>query len=66
MTKRHFETFAREMRREFEVSKNEDTKAGLAVATDIFARLAQAENPRFDRARFFQACGFIPANHDGR
>lgn len=50
LTKKHFQTAAKI------IADTEDgaTRERLALA---FARFFRAENPRFDEARFFQACG---------
>lgn len=51
MTKKHFEAFAREISSS---SGNYTTKLFAAV---IFCRVAEQDNPRFDRERFLKACG---------
>ena len=51
MTKKHFETFAREIA----ASNNDDQTRMFAAITVI--RVAQEFNPRFDRERFLKACG---------
>lgn len=49
MTKKHFESFARYIR---ESGESEQTRAAMA-----WLIVVTQDNPRFDRSRFFKACG---------
>lgn len=51
MSKRHYEAFARLVR-----ESDADVFAKVFAAR-IFARIAAEDNPRFDRERFYRACG---------
>jgi hypothetical protein len=48
-TKRHFQAIA-------DTIKNSDTESKAQLAQDL-AELFQEDNPRFDSAKFFRACG---------
>ena len=50
MTKKHFVAMARE------ISQMPNMAQRLATAI-AFCRVAQTANPRFDQARFLEACG---------
>lgn len=51
MTKKHFEAFAREI-----AESNQDQIPKMFAAM-VVIRVAQQDNPRFDRERFLKACG---------
>lgn len=56
MTRKHYEAIARIIR-DAEASQFK-TKAGtLAYVTLALADMLAQDNPRFDRTRFFEACG---------
>lgn len=69
MTKRHFEDFARriKMERDYVSAAVGDNPAAnvdcvrtfdeTLYAASLIARVAATYSPRFDRARFFKACG---------
>ncbi len=48
------------MRRSYQKS-NLDMQADVAQLVARLAAVCQAENPRFNRGRFFDACGVAPA-----
>lgn len=51
MTKKHFEAFARE------IAASDNGGAAKMFAALVVIRVAQQDNPRFDRERFLKACG---------
>ena len=51
MTKKHFIALAREI-----AQSNNGIEAKMFAAM-VVVRVAQLDNPRFDRARFLTACG---------
>jgi len=51
MTKKHFIAFAREIA---ESNHSPETRMFAAL---VVIRIAERDNPRFDRARFLTACG---------
>lgn len=55
MTRKHYQLFAEMIRREKEVYENDP--ATLASVADTLATICQADNSRFDRDKFFTACG---------
>lgn len=62
MTKKHFEQFAQQIKRDLEASgfpNRADTKAEqkATYAADVFAKVAAENNPQFNKERFFTACG---------
>ena len=64
MTKRHFEAFARYLAINLEEAKVygepgelDEVRPQVAFAARVFANVASEHNPRFDRARFYRACG---------
>lgn len=56
MTKMHFEAMAKEIK---ESNRPSNEKA---AAAHLFMRVAENFNPRFDKDRFWKACG-LPDNH---
>ena len=56
MTKKHFEMIARSLRAaaDHTTAKGRD---GIVVSAAMLANEFQIANPRFDRARFMEACG---------
>lgn len=74
MTKRHFEDFARRIKADRDNARTiaprpNRTDGGIQDATRVYDETAYAaalisavaaeHNPRFDRARFFRACGIM-------
>lgn len=57
MTKKHFEKAAAIVRDYKPVDKKDVRQRAIAFA---FIELFQSENPRFDEARFLEACGVAP------
>ena len=63
MTKKHFQAFANTLRTDMEETarrwptKLEETRRAVTYAAYAFTRVAQDDNPRFDRERFYKACG---------
>jgi len=60
MTRKHFEAIAKVMRDEIEIYRANGDQYGEQVATHTARALTYmcaASNPRFDRARFLDACG---------
>jgi hypothetical protein len=55
MTRKHYQLLADMIRREYEVYEND--AATLASVADTLATICKADNPRFDRDRFLEACG---------
>lgn len=51
MTKKHFEALAREI-----AASNNSAEMKMFAAM-VVIRVAQNDNPRFDRERFMKACG---------
>lgn len=51
MTKKHFIALARE------IAQSSRTTEDRLFAAMVVIRVAEADNPRFDRARFLTACG---------
>lgn len=59
MSKKHFQLIADEMNAALEISRGEGRAALNATmrAIEGLAVVFQRDNARFDRARFFKACG---------
>lgn len=55
MTKKHFEAFADYIRHN--ILGGDITRETAQAMADMVAYIASQDNPRFDRARFFKACG---------
>jgi len=51
MTKKHFIALARE------IAFSNNSPEAKTFAAMVIIRVAQGDNPRFDRARFLEACG---------
>ncbi len=51
MTKKHFESFARD------IAASDNPPELKVFAALIIIRTAERDNPRFDRSRFLRACG---------
>ena len=61
MTKKHFEAIAMNIKVEQEQPMYDELPACREAIRDVATRLSaqfNIENPRFDRARFLDACGF--------
>jgi hypothetical protein len=52
MTKKHFISMARD------IAASDNSPETKMFAALVIIRTAEHDNPRFDRARFLQACGF--------
>ena len=63
MTKKSYEMIAREIRRH-RLDDNGTGSGMLASVTDSLAVIFETDNPRFDRARFFTACGMDEDGHE--
>lgn len=50
MTKKHFEAFA------YQIATSQQSEATRRQMAEMVASVARADNPRFDRDRFFRAC----------
>ena len=62
MSKKHFEAAAakiRGMMEESQVTLDNQLRQRALAAAEVFASVASEFNPRFDRARFFTACGIV-------
>ncbi len=58
MTRKHYEAVARIIRDTYE--QNEGHASGtIAHIAERFAEVAQADNARFNTARFLEACGIV-------
>lgn len=61
MTKKHYIAIAKRIRFDIEsaarVQDGTHLRAAAMYAAHLFANVAAADNPRFDRARFLAACG---------
>lgn len=57
MTKRHFEAFAEYIRLAAMRDINHRTELERRYLARMVADIAVTFNPRFDRARFYRACG---------
>ena len=62
MTKKHFKAIAEAMSdiRPENVPVMRNDRAQWAVTVYRMAELCQSDNPRFDRVRFYAACGYDP------
>lgn len=66
MTKKHFAAFAAQIKAQYALphdagwNAEQSTfyRAALAAIARSFADMAKQTNPRFDRGRFMDACGF--------
>jgi len=63
MKKKHFEAFARRLASDIADTRVRfpdrlrDTVIAANYAAQVFADIASADNPQFDRQRFMKACG---------
>ena len=57
MSKKDYELIARVLRSRVGYFTSRDGQDALAIVARDFASELQTTNPRFDRARFLQACG---------
>jgi hypothetical protein len=59
MTRKDYVKFAGAFRNALDLSQQRDLLVNHAVRdiADTMADICEADNPRFDRARFFTACG---------
>ena len=64
MTRKHFETIAAAikahatMARHYPTQERNATLDALGGVADTIADACRQDNPRFDRRRFMEACGF--------
>lgn len=56
MTRKHFEAVAAKLRQERHASANDSERLGVIRASQAIADVFAEANPRFDRARFLDAC----------
>lgn len=56
MTRKHYEQLAK-MIRQYRLEDDGTSSGVIASIADHLACLCEADNPRFDRARFNAACG---------
>lgn len=57
-TRRDFRLAADSIRRQFEQARTEREKDIVRKLAEDMAGNFRASNPRFDRSRFYDACGF--------
>lgn len=64
MTKKHFEAFAREIKKQVDAANDTHTismsaklRQSAMYAAELVANVAASDNPRFNRDRFMKACG---------
>jgi len=57
MTRKSYEVIASVIRRHRSEDTSGVSSGTLSMVADSLALVFQADNPRFDRARFFTACG---------
>ena len=56
MTRKHYQQIADMIRQTYLLNDGHES-ATLAHVAEQFAIIAKRDNPRFDSARFFEACG---------
>jgi hypothetical protein len=55
MTRKHFRAMAENIRRQLD--EDPTLRESLRYTAKAFAEFAATTNPRFDRVKFFRACG---------
>ena len=58
MQRRHFEIIADTFKSAIAGTPNEDQRKGVKFAIKLFAAQLAATNPKFDKERFLEACGY--------
>lgn len=62
MTRKDYALIAKAINRArgYETLEREHKAGYVELTAEILAAMLEDDNPRFDKARFIEACGFIP------